>query len=230
MLAALTDISHPLTPDIRNQYAWYRITVERLLDAMPFWNPRDLQRVSTNLREKGIIIVASAPLIQSDDLKFAFNEKVEAAASSTQEPARQTRSATTHQREVATPAKSLLANKPNYAPSVDTPLFLGKNFISNQWQPDSDTLAQLAQHNIPESFAQQQVPEFVTYWRERGEAHHSWGSKFINQTIRTANQAQELGSNGMAPALPREVACQDPLLAEFGHASLQESPSLSQSD
>ena len=167
MLSALSDLTCAKTPEIRNHYAWYRLDIEQLLDSMPFWNQRDLQRVSTNLREKGIIIVASASLAQANEFKFSFNEKV-MAAQKTPTAAR------------AQPAEQ----QTRAAPMQDVPQFLGKNFISNHWQPDQDTLLQLAQHNIPEQFALQQLPEFVTYWRERGEAHHSWGSKFINHTIR----------------------------------------------
>lgn len=56
--------------------------------------------------------------------------------------------------------------------------------IRGDWQPERDLLAQLAQYGIPAEFALQQVPEFVTYWSERGEPRHSWGAKFIKQVLR----------------------------------------------
>lgn len=52
------------------------------------------------------------------------------------------------------------------------------------WQPERDLLLQLAQYGIPAEFALQQVPEFVTYWSERGEPRHSWGAKFLKQVLR----------------------------------------------
>ncbi len=155
MLSALSDIvsqeagvpSRGDTP-----YLWYQVTFDQLKEAMPFWDLRDMHRVVTNLREKGVIIVGSAINDHTDTFKFAFNEK----------------------REVQT----------HRAPHIPEQGPAGRNYISSHWQPSEDHLAQLAQHNIPSSFALQQVPEFVTYWRERKEPHRSWGAKFVQQVIR----------------------------------------------
>lgn len=62
--------------------------------------------------------------------------------------------------------------------------------ISNQWQPEPDVIAQLGQYGIPREFALEQLPEFVTYWSERNEPRHSWGSKFIKQVLRVWRQRQ----------------------------------------
>lgn len=56
--------------------------------------------------------------------------------------------------------------------------------IRADWQPERDLLLQLGQYGIPAEFALQQVPEFVTYWSERGEPRHSWGAKFLKQVLR----------------------------------------------
>ncbi|WP_444928626.1 DnaT-like ssDNA-binding domain-containing protein [Microbulbifer sp. SSSA002] len=55
------------------------------------------------------------------------------------------------------------------------------NTIAPSWQPDSETMARIAQLGIPEHFVREQLPEFVTYWRERGEPRHSFGSLFLRQ-------------------------------------------------
>ena len=167
MLSVFSDITAQLDPELSNGYHWYRIGLSKLTDQLPFWDGRDLQRIITNLREKGIIIVASAPLDQADQLKFAFNEKATTHTAVTNSPP-----ADTPPRKIASPSSS------------DTSYFLSKNFIPPNWQPDNTTFEQLAQHNITRTFAMEQLPEFVTYWRERGEAHRSWGSKFIQHTLR----------------------------------------------
>ncbi len=59
----------------------------------------------------------------------------------------------------------------------------GKNYLGAQWRPSTDTLNQLAQHGIGEAFAMEQLASFVTYWRERKEAHRSWGAKFVQHTM-----------------------------------------------
>jgi hypothetical protein len=50
--------------------------------------------------------------------------------------------------------------------------------IAPNWQPDAEMLRQLMQFGVAPEFIQQQMPEFVRYWRDRGEAHHSWDSRF----------------------------------------------------
>ncbi len=159
LLASLADLSTNLESVQNNGYLWFSLTSEKLQHALPFWDLRDLQRVSTNLREKGIILIASAPLTQDDKFKFAFNE------SATNRP--------------ASPAPQQRKQQP---PQVQqNPR--GKNFIAANWQPNDTTLAQLGQLAIPSAFAIQQVPEFVAYWRERNETQRSWDQKFISWTI-----------------------------------------------
>ncbi|MBU2886643.1 hypothetical protein KO507_12795 [Gilvimarinus agarilyticus] len=122
---------------------------------LPFWSDADIQRISKNLQEKGIISIASAPYLQSQNLAWHFSAGVMAAT----EP------------KVATPP-------------VAPPPSRQSNQIAPQWQPDTELMAQLGQYNIPDYFIRQQVPEFVSYWRERGEPHHAWGNKFLKQVVR----------------------------------------------
>lgn len=59
----------------------------------------------------------------------------------------------------------------------------GANRISPYWQPDETVLQQLAQHQVSADFARQQVTEFVTYWRDRGEVSHSWSARFYKHVL-----------------------------------------------
>ena len=59
----------------------------------------------------------------------------------------------------------------------------GANLISPSWQPDSELLKKISEYNIPQDFMRNAIPEFVTYWRERGEVSHSWGAKFLKDLI-----------------------------------------------
>ena len=56
--------------------------------------------------------------------------------------------------------------------------------IPREWSPDPDVMEVLALANIDASFAKSLIPEFVIYWRERGELHHSWGTKFLQYVKR----------------------------------------------
>jgi len=56
--------------------------------------------------------------------------------------------------------------------------------IDRNWQPEPDLLQQLAQYGIPHRFSLDQVPEFVTYWLERGTPQYSWSAKFLKHVLR----------------------------------------------
>ena len=61
--------------------------------------------------------------------------------------------------------------------------------IGGSWQPSDDALRQLAQLGVTREFAQQQIPQFVAYWRERNVPRHSWESKYIKEVWRQWQQA-----------------------------------------
>ncbi|MGS2724740.1 DnaT-like ssDNA-binding domain-containing protein [Porticoccus sp. GXU_MW_L64] len=164
-----------------NNFHWLDVSAAQLHKAAPFWNERDIQRISSNLRSQGILLIASAPFSECGQLRFAINE-----SGAAQRPA-------TSQQAVA------------------APLVRGTNHIAQNWQPDDELLRQLAQYSIPQAFALQQVPEFVTYWSERGEPQHSWGSKFIKQVLRVwrDQQARENRTNREASMTPQWRPSQD---------------------
>lgn len=180
LLAALTGYARSAPPAAANNsgYQWFTLNLQQLHELVPFWQPADIQRIITNLREQGIVIVASAPLVQSQTLKFAFNQ---ASA-----------------RPAATP--KTVAPTTSQAPNMAL-----KNRIAPGWQPDRETLARLSQHGIPTAFAQQQVPEFVNYWRERGETAHSWGSKFMKHALYKWREYEaQQNSPKQTTAMPRD--------------------------
>lgn len=53
------------------------------------------------------------------------------------------------------------------------------NSLTGEWQPSHDALEILQRTGISQDFIEDAVPEFVLYWRERGEASGTWNSKFI---------------------------------------------------
>lgn len=55
--------------------------------------------------------------------------------------------------------------------------------IDHTWTPSEAVYQVLGQHNIPRAFADDQLPEFIIYWNERGAIEHSWGSKFMKHCI-----------------------------------------------
>lgn len=170
MLSLLSDVAAYRPLIARDGRQWLELDEGLVLNAMPFWTPQDIQRISKNLRDQGVILLASAPFTGSRKLVVAFND-----GQSTRKPVE------------------------NHAPLPIINMNGGANLIAPNWQPDQELLRQVAQHNIPEDFVRLQVPEFITYWRERGETSHSWGAKFLkdvlhkwrNHQTQVARQARE---------------------------------------
>lgn len=51
--------------------------------------------------------------------------------------------------------------------------------IPADWQPSADVYDILGMAEIDEAFARRKVPEFVLYWRDSGQAHTSWNTRFL---------------------------------------------------
>lgn len=151
MLGILAELANflPLTP--ANGRQWLDVDGNWAERMMPFWTDYDIQRISRNLHEKGVIQLVSAPFVESRRLTLSLD--------------------TAPAQVSATPAP------------VAPPIAQGANLIPPHWQPDQELLRQIAQYNIPQDFVWQQLPEFVTYWRERGESSHSWGAKFLKDVL-----------------------------------------------
>ena len=174
MLSLLGDMAAYRPRLARDGQEWLDVDEALVLRAMPFWSPQDIQRISKNLRDQGIILLASAPFTESRRLTVAFNDGQAQAKPVEHRPL---------------PIINMSAGNRSG----------GANLIAPNWQPDQELLRQVAQHNIPEDFVRLQVPEFITYWRERGETSHSWGAKFLkdvlhkwrNHQTQMARQARE---------------------------------------
>ncbi len=148
----------------RNGFRWLDVAQSRLEQRLPFWGVNDFRRICSSLRDKGIILIGGVPFGSSASLRYALNEQVNTPATPAAPPPAGTS-------PVAATAR----------PAEQPP---GARTISPIWQPDEELLRQLAQYNIPRQFAFDQVPEFVTYWNERGESRYSWGSRFIRHVLR----------------------------------------------
>ena len=138
---------------------WHLFAKQRLLELLPFWSERDCQRILASLSSLGIVSLDSAPLEQSQTLRFRLDKSPSAAQVRETVPAQP-------------PARKL-------QPAVG-----GKSLIAPRWEPQSDLYRQLELHGIPIEFAKQQLDEFVLYWSDRGEPAYSWNSKFRAQVIR----------------------------------------------
>jgi hypothetical protein len=154
-------ISHG-NPTFNNGFAWVTVSAGRLLNLVPFWQQDDVRRLTASLHEKGLLLIGGVAFTSDQDFRFAFNE---GSVASTPNQLDSTR--------------SLLVSKPSSAKT-----------IGNTWQPSEDALRQLGQLGVTREFAQQQVPQFVAYWRDRNIPRHSWESKYIKEVWRQWQQAE----------------------------------------
>jgi DnaT-like ssDNA binding protein len=137
------------------QAPWFVVEREALEQLLPFWERRELQRISKNLADQGVIDIDSAPLTEAAQLHFRFRLGT----------------------QTATRAAAPL--------SPPTPISntRGASLLGTHWRPQEDTLQLLALKNIPRQFALEQLEEFVFYWRERGKAEYAWDNKFRKHVI-----------------------------------------------
>lgn len=163
LLSYLSAVKEFLRAEQKQGFNWYHLKTDNLTKQLPFWQPTDIQRVAESLRDKGVLLVGSAPLTESGDFIYAFNEACAAAPQHIQKAVTQQTSETTRR----------------------------ANRIAPGWQPDNTVLQLLAQRGVPSNFTMDQVAEFVHYWHERGEARHAWGNRFVNHVIREWRQFEQ---------------------------------------
>ncbi len=75
--------------------------------------------------------------------------------------------------------------------------------MSEDWRPSGDAQGILQNAGISPEFIEDAVPEFVLYWRERGEVHGAWNTRFIEHIRRQwAKYSASFGHD----ATPRPIA------------------------
>ena len=165
--AVLLSVLHELFVH-RAQSGWLRVDQATLTTFLPFWQPQDVQRISGSLCDKGILQLRSSPYLSSRVLDFSLADGGSATS--------------------VLPPQSAATTQP--PPSITGRATL----ISPNWQPDDELLRQLAQLGVAQAFVMQQVPEFLRYWRDRGEAHHAWGNRFLKQVLRNWREEEQHGA------------------------------------
>ena len=152
-------------PETSNGFNWVTLPSEKLLTLSPFWGQDDVRRLSASLHEKGLLLISGGPFTAGQAFKFAFNET--------------SGSQSTLANSSGVNRSMVMQNQPKSAKT-----------IGGSWQPSEDALRQLAQLGVTKEFAQQQIPQFVSYWRDRNVPRHSWESKYIKEVWRQWQQAQ----------------------------------------
>ena len=158
-------------------FDWVTVSGTKLLTLTPFWHEDDIRRLSASLHEKGLLLMGGGPFSAQLDFRFAFNEHKNSAS---QQAAPRTNSPVTNYGE----------SSPSHQATLQSNIPHSAKTIGGSWQPSQDAVRQLAQLGVTKEFAQQQIPQFVAYWRERNVPRHSWESKYIKEVWRQWQQAE----------------------------------------
>lgn len=200
------------------QHPWQTVECAHLLALLPFWDTTAIRRISTNLQEKGVLSIASAPFGREQQFRFSLapQERQQQPA-----PAKPSRTKTRHMAVDWEPASDVVAQLNQYG--------IPRNFIHQQvaefvtywhdrgdprhswnakflkhvmrlwredeasthkrsrenpmtadWQPSPDAVELLQrQAGIHINFIEDAIPEFVLYWSERGDVRATWNSDFV---------------------------------------------------
>lgn len=180
MIQTLKEFIDQGDSEVHNGFLWVDMAGHKLSELLPFWSEADIQRITQQLHEQGILLIGSATYRQDQVFRVAINERYETVpaqvASSTRKDAG-TRGHTDRLRD-------------HHRTPSNPDQYQGASPIPAQWQPDRDLLAQLAQYAIPQAFALDQVGEFVTYWTERNEPKHSWAARYLKHVLRLWREQQ----------------------------------------
>jgi hypothetical protein len=68
--------------------------------------------------------------------------------------------------------ETLFANQQNTAP------------LSGVWQPSEDAYEVLDRAGVERNFIDEAIPEFILYWREKGESSTTWNTRFVQHVRR----------------------------------------------
>ncbi|RLA47871.1 MAG: hypothetical protein DRR06_01290 [Gammaproteobacteria bacterium] len=198
MVQVLKDLIDHGPGEINNGFLWVNVSGERLSDTLAFWTESDIQRITQQLHDQGILLIGGAAFHHNQPFRFAINERLETTSAQTQiHTHEQSNYSPGHQDQPANcqdQPSSHQGQPPGHQSHQGQPQpgkqYKHSNPIPTGWQPDSDLLAQLNQYGIPQTFAFEQVGEFVTYWSERNEPKHSWASKYLKHVLRLWREQQ----------------------------------------
>ncbi|MGK2915130.1 MAG: DnaT-like ssDNA-binding domain-containing protein [Porticoccaceae bacterium] len=226
LLQILDDIMACHQPEERNGFRWLDIDAGLLSRLAPFWSLADLQRIAANLRDKGVLLIGSAPLTSSQCLRYAFNEGGQRNPPERRQPSAPPSRGANLISQRWQPEDDVLAQLAQYGIAADFALAQVGEFVTYwserneprhswggrflkqvlrlwreqeseqarrgqeipmapDWRPSADAMEILCQQaGINYNFVEDAIPEFVLYWRERGNSSSTWNSQFIQHVRR----------------------------------------------
>jgi len=181
MLQAIADLIEYREKIKRNDdssLAWIKVSYPELESLLSFWDLSEIKRIQESLQNLGMIRIEAVD--SKAKIFLAINDQA-------------------HPKKKPKQGKQ----KPKIPPAISS-----SGHIPADWQPDQNWIRLCKQHFIPEDFIKQLVPEFVNYWRDRGQSRFSWGNAFYKHVLKewrneqTRRGAHELASTMSADWIP----------------------------
>jgi hypothetical protein len=186
LLQVLMDFAAHRPGRLQDDYSWVEVADQELQKALPFWKHSDIGRIVTSLCNLGMILRRPEPGAENSYL-YALNEKADSTAQHPPASVNREPTAAVH------PAANVFRHG------------AAASSITADWMPDEEWLVQCRHHNIPDEFSLSLVAEFVSYWRDRGEARFSWGNAFFSHVRRRWREEQtRQGARELASSMHRE--------------------------
>ncbi len=175
MLQAIADLIEYREKVKRNDDSaliWIKVSYRELESLLSFWDLSEIKRIQESLQNLGMIRIE--PLNSNVEILLAINDQV-------------------HPKEKPRRGKQ----RPKIPPSANS-----AGLVPVDWQPDQNWIRLCKQHSIPEDFIKQLVPEFVNYWRDRGQSRFSWGNAFYKHVLKEwRNEQTRRGSHELASTM-----------------------------
>ena len=180
MLQAIADLIEYREKIKRNDDSsliWIKVSYRELESLLSFWDLSEIKRIQESLQKLGMIRIEAVD--SKAEILLAINDQA-------------------HPKEKPKQGKQ----KPKTPPAISS-----AGHIPADWQPDQNWIRLCKQHSIPEDFIKQLVPEFVNYWRDRGQSRFSWGNAFYKHVLKEwRNEQTRRGAHELASTMSADWA------------------------
>jgi hypothetical protein len=195
---------------IDSSLRWLLLEDSELSGLFPFWSLTECQQIRSSLENLGIIRLERSQSTRGAQEKaaswIAIDEQPISNSVLTNSVSKRAQPQPTR---MPVPDHPSAQSNPITDPGIQGAAAIPESrnsahLIPVDWQPDANWIRLAKQHAIPDEFIHSLVPEFVSYWRDRGQARFSWGNAFYKHVLKewrheqTRKGAHELAST-MSP-------------------------------
>ncbi len=152
-----------------SENGWLEISDQEFIAKLPFWSLDILQQSLNQLRIQGLIEIHQAGNALQPQLFYKLKSQQAQGLPIVNAPPQHV-------------SQEVQGRSIQNQTSLNQ--FNRSGPMTEIWQPDRFIFQQCQQLAIPEAFIHEAIPEFVTYWRERGINSASWGSKFQKHVLK----------------------------------------------